>query len=349
MYAGEAPAEAEGAATGENESEGAAEEKLPDEYAAAFDVNSGKELWRTAIGQKYDTEFGNGPRSTPTVDGDTVYVIGSRGDLAALSTEDGSVRFALSLTETFGGKIPHWGFSTSVLVDEDQLVVHAGGEDGKSYAGLDKLTGEVRWTSGKGTGYNSPIAVTMNGKRRIVYLAGGQLRCIDREGDEVWTHEWPEGETHATPLFIPPDRIYASGAEGVGAAVLEVVEKDGSATAEPVWESRFIRNHFNQSVIHDGHVYGFDNATIKCIDVADAKMTWRKRGLGKGSLVYADGHLYVLSDRGRLLLLEATPEGYVEKGSMQALEGRCWTSPTLAAGRLYLRNHGEMVSFDIRN
>jgi outer membrane protein assembly factor BamB len=325
-------------------------EGQPTEFAAAFEAGTGKELWRTPIGEKLDTEFGNGPRATPTVDGDTVYVLGARGHLAALATQDGSERWTLSLTETFGSQMPGWGFATSALVDGDQLIVEGGGPEGKSYAALDKKTGEVKWTRGEGgPGYNSVLPVTVGGEQRYIYFAGGKLNCINDKGEEIWSHPWPEGETHAMPVFVPPNQVFGSGAEGVGATLLRVHEEEGKATPEEVWTTRFMRNHFSSSVYLDGHIYGFDNATLKCISLEDGSMKWGKRGLGKGSLILADGHLIVLSDRGLLLLLEATAEGYVEKGRVQALEGKCWTSPTLADGKLYLRNHTEIVSYDVKN
>lgn len=326
-------------------------EDKPVEFAAAIDAQSGEELWRTPMGEKYDTEFGNGPRATPTVDGDTVFVLDSRGTFAALATKDGTERWSISLPEAFGSTQPGWGFSTSALVDGDQVVLEGGGPEGKSYAALDKKTGEVKWTFGEGgqrPGYNSAIIVKMNGKKGYVYIAGEKLICIDDNGAEIWSHPWPSGETHASPLFIAPDRIFAAGAEGVGAALIRVVQKGGKSEVEEVWTTRFMRNHFSSSVVHEGYIFGFDNATLKSISVEDASLAWAKRGLGKGSLIYGDGNLFVLSDQGRLLMLEATAEGYVELGSIQALEGRCWTAPTLANGRLYLRNHTEMVVYDLK-
>jgi len=326
-------------------------EGQPVEFAAAFDAATGEEIWRTPMGEKYDTEFGNGPRATPTVDGDTVYVLDSQGTFAALSVKDGAERWTVSLPEAFGVKRPNWGFSASALVDGDQVVLECGGAEGKSYAALDKDTGEVKWTFGEGggqPGYNSAIIVKMNGKKGYVYVANQTLTCIDEQGAELWSHPWPDGETHASPLFIAPDKIFASGAEGVGAALIRVGKKGGEAQVEEVWATRFMRNHFSSSIVHDGYIFGFDNATLKSISVDDASLAWAKRGLGKGSLIYADGHLLVLSDRGQLLLVEANGESFVERGSIQALEGRSWTAPTLANGRLYLRNHTEMVVYDLK-
>jgi outer membrane protein assembly factor BamB len=319
------------------------------EFAAAFDVETGKELWRTAVGKTYVNMFGDGPRSTPTVDGEQVFVLGSYGDLAALSTADGSEQWTVSLTESFDSKVPTFGFSTSTLVDGGQLIVEGGGKEGNSYVALDKKTGEVRWTFGDGPdepSYNSALLFKTADQTCYVYIVGDKLRCVDKSGSEIWSHPWTvPGETHAMPVFVAPNRIFASGAEGVGATMFEI---NGKSEVEELWKSRFMRNHFSSSVHRGAHIYGFDNATLRTISVEDGETAWAKRGFGKGSLIAADGHLLVLSDQGRLVLVEATPDEYRESGSVQALEGRCWTAPTLANGMLYLRNHEEMVRYDLR-
>ena len=320
----------------------------PVEFAAAFDAATGKELWKTKIGAKYDTEFGNGPRATPTVAGDSVYVLGSYGDLAALATADGAVRWSLNVPESFGGKQPGWGYSTSPVVEGDLLVLETGGPEGKSYAGVATDSGDVVWTSGDGpAGYNSALPIPVGEATRLVYVAGGKLRSIDADGKEIWSMDWPRGETHAMPVFVPPDRVYASGAEGIGAKLVRFSESADGGSVETVWESRFMRNHFSSSVYVDGLIFGFDNATLKAIRAEDGTLAWAKRGLGKGALILADGNLIVLSDRGELLLVEANGEEYRERGRVQALDGKCWTAPSLSHGKLYLRNHEEMVAYDL--
>jgi len=319
------------------------------ETAVALSAKDGKELWRTALGERFDNEFGDGPRATPTVSGNQVYVLDSTGTIAALKTKDGSMVWSMDFKEKFGIETPRFGFSTSLVVDGDQIIVQGGGTEGNNYLGLDKKTGETLWSRDSGAaGYNSALPVTVAGEKRFVYLADGKLICIDDAGGEVWIHEWPQGETHAMPIHIPPDKLYVSGAEGVGARLFRVKEADGKGEVELIWEQPFMRNHFSSAVVHEGTIYGFDNATLKAISVEDGKMAWGKRGLGKGSLILADGHLFVLSDRGKLVRVEATPKGYVEKGSVQAMEGRCWTAPAISDGRLYLRNHDELVVYDLR-
>ncbi len=365
MYA-EAPPEPEPAAEGEDsgaaeeaapvgdepaEGEAAAEaEKPKTEYAAAFDAATGDELWRTAIGERIVTQFGNGPRSTPTVDGDTVYVLGAHGEMAAVAAADGAKHWQVDFAETFGSNRPYWGYSTSALVEGDLLLVGSGGPDGKAWAGLDKASGEVRWTLGEPSphgSYNSPMAITMGGQRQFVYIGNEILRAVDAGGRELWSHPWPEGESHAMPIYIPPDRFFASGAEGVGAALVQVKSDGDGMKVDEVWQTRIMKNHFSSSILHEGYIYGFDNATLKCIALDTGEQQWAKRGFGKGSLIYADGQLIVLSDRGVLVQAEATPEGYKETGRVQALDGKCWTAPSLAGGKLYLRSHSEIVSYDL--
>lgn len=341
MY-GEMVESAEGEGEGEGESE-----MTGREFAAAFNRDTGEELWRIDIGAKLDTEFGNGPRSTPTVAGDTVYVLSGLGRLAALSTKDGSAKWQKELTEDFGAERPYWGFATSVLVDGDRVILEAGGSEGKTLVALNPANGDVIWSMGdQGAGYNSPLRIERGGDVRYVHVVGGKLFSVDTEGNEVWSHDWPQGETHAMPAVAGDGLIYASGAEGVGAQLVKVADNGGSV--ETLWDNRLLRNHFSSVVVHDGVIYGFDNATLKAASVEDGSLVWAKRGLGKGSLILADGHLIVQSDKGKLVLVETGTEKYSEKGSVQAMNDLSWTAPTLSRGRLFVRNHNEMVSYDLR-
>jgi len=318
------------------------------EYVLAADKASGEPIWETAIGEKIETEFGNGPRSTPTVDGDMCFTLSSQGNLAAINNADGAIVWQTDFIQEFGATAPGWGYATSALVDGDQVVIQTGGPEGKSLVALNKATGELKWGRDSDRAlYNSILPIEVKNQRRYVCISADKLLCLDPKGQEIWSHPWPQGETHAMPIYIPPNRYYASGAEGIGAAVVEVNESAETAVTE-VWKSKFIRNHFSSSVLHNGYLYGFDNATMKCVSAKDGELAWAKRGLGKGSLILADNQLYVLSDRGKLLLLEATPQAYTEKSSIQALKGRCWTAPSLSRGKLYLRNHTEMVCYDIK-
>ena len=128
---------------------------------------------------------------------------------------------------------------------------------------------------------------------------------------------------------------------------MSLIEKARALIKKANWRSRVIKNHFSSSVLHEKYLYGFDNAILKCIEANTGIEQWVARGPGKGSLIFVDGHLIVLGEQGKLALVEATPEEYREKASAQVLEGRCWTVPALAGGKLYVRNHKEMVCLDV--
>jgi len=326
-------------------------EGKPTELVAALDPATGQEVWRTPVADRYDTQFGNGPRSTPTVSGDTVFVVGSRGTVAALAMKDGAVRWKLELTEAFGSKVPTWGFSGSPLVDDGKVLVEGGGPQGKAVAALDAATGKVLWTAGDGgqePGYNTPLAVDLAGSHQYLHFLGSRLVSFSAAGKELWSRAWPDGELHAMPLFVPPDRVFGSGVEGVGGALLRVEAASDGMKVTEVWTNPTFRTHFNAAVLHGEHLYGFDNTTLKCVSLKDGSVAWVKRGLGKGSLILADGHLIVLSDDGRLVLADASPSAYVERGVVQALTGRCWTPPSLVGGRVYVRNHAEIVAYEVK-
>jgi outer membrane protein assembly factor BamB len=215
---------------------------------------------------------------------------------------------------------------------------------------LDKKTGKIRWSALNGeAGYVTPLAVTIDGTRQYVFVrtATGDVVSVLPDGKVHWQYTWKQGAI-ASPLFLPPNRIFASATDDIGAVLLEIGTADGKAAVREVWKNRLMRNHFSSSVLYEGHIYGFDNATLKCIVAETGEQKWVQRGYGKGSLIAADGLLYILSDQGQLILAEATPEGFHEKGKVQVLEGRTWTAPVLSHGRLYLRNDKEMIVFDVR-
>lgn len=315
------------------------------EYAAAFDAGSGDEVWRVEIGAQFPSEFGDGPRSTPAVSGDRVIFLGSYGQLAALAAADGERSWEIDLREAFGSVVPSHGFSTAPMVDGDLLLVEVGGGQGEAYAALDPATGKTRWTTRDGAAtYTSPIAVTVGGERQLISLGDNEIVGLTRDGEVAWSYPWRGGI--AMPIFVAPDKLFVSAFRG--SLLTRLVEGEGGMSVEQVWQSNEMKNHFNSSVIHDGHVYGFDNSILKCVSLGGGERVWAKRGLGKGSLIVADGHLIILGERGQLVQAQATPEGFVEEGRFQAIEGKSWTSPTLAAGRLYLRNLSEMIALDLR-
>ncbi|HEX7181309.1 MAG TPA: PQQ-binding-like beta-propeller repeat protein [Thermoanaerobaculia bacterium] len=325
------------------------------EYVLALEAGTGKEVWRVPAGPKLIDSMGNGPRTTPTLDGGTVYAMGSHGRLLALKAADGAKIWEVDLPQAFGAKRPTWGYSGSPLIDGDLLILEVGGKDGRGVVAFEKATGKVRWGALDGdAAYSSPVVMTIGGIKQYVMprRAGSQTVALRPDGSVHWTHPGPFSVI-ASALFIPPDKVYVSGGDDAGAVLMRIKTEGGTeggkATAEELWKTRTMKNHFNNAVLVGPHLYGFDNATFKCLSVATGEQAWASRGLGKGSLLVADGNLLiVLSDTGPLLLVEATPDAYTELARFQAMEGKAWTAPALANGRLYLRDHDEIVALEMK-
>ncbi len=323
------------------------------EYAFALDAQTGKEVWRVPVGDLFKDNFGDGPRSTPAIHGDLVYVLGSMGRLMALQTAAGDKIWEVDFRKELESALPGHAFCTSPLVLDNQLIVETAGSDARAVSSFDKNTGKLNWSSKEDKlAYSSPQTMDFNGVRQLVFLTRSQLFALDIQGKELWSTPSfvpPVHTSPAMPLFVAPDLIFISASYNGGAKVVRMKREGQSVAVETVWENRRVmRNHFNTSVAQDHYVFGFDKAMFKCIDARNGEQQWVQRGLGKGSLIGADGMLIVLSERGKLHLVEADLTAYKELASHQVLTGRCWTQPSLAAGRLYVRNQKEMVCLDLQ-
>ncbi|OQY30432.1 MAG: hypothetical protein B6244_00515 [Candidatus Cloacimonetes bacterium 4572_55] len=323
-----------------------------DAFVGCFDAASGKEIWRVPIGENFSDSHGDGPRGTPTVHDGVVYLFTAYAKVYALDAETGQELWTHDLATKFKAQIPRWGFSSSLLVEGDVILVETAGLDGHLFMGLDKKSGEIVWKSQNGVaGYSSPIGVTIGGVRQIIFFVGDKIMSISpTDGTLYWEKKW---ETDykcniATPIFIPPNKIFISSGYGEGSAMFQVDVQGKNVTASSLWETKKMRNHMSSCVRYENYLYGFDEKVLKCISVTDGKEKWKKKGFGKGSLVLADGLLIIFGDDGDLALAEVTPVEYREKSAVKVLDDLCWTRPSLADGKLYLRNMEEMVCLDIR-
>ena len=323
-----------------------------EEYAVCLDAGNGQVLWRTLTDELLaERQGGDGPRATPTVDGETVYVFSAYGKLYALDRETGAARWSRDLVREFGSKKPRWGFCPSPLVVGDLVLIQAGGKRGHSLIAFDKTNGELAWATGSDTlGYSSPIAVTIDSTRQVVFFTGYGLVAVEpQRGQVLWKHPWTTSHdvNAATPVFISPNRFFISSGYGTGGSVVEVTSTDGGYQVAEVWRNKEMENHFATSIYYQGHLYGFDNSILKCLDAETGAEQWKTRGYGKGTLIVADGHLVILGERGNLGIAAATPEGFAEKAQTWVFNSKCWTVPSLADGRLYLRDESEIVCLEV--
>ncbi|HEV2845019.1 MAG TPA: PQQ-binding-like beta-propeller repeat protein, partial [Thermoanaerobaculia bacterium] len=240
------------------------------EVAVAYDAATGRPAWITLLGPKFINEQGgNGPRSTPTVDGDRVYILTPAGQLDALNATDGKKVWQRDLIRELGVPLPGFGYSTSPLVEGGLLLVDVGGASGKSIVAFDKKTGATVWAAqNEGPGYSAPIAVTVGGVRQAIFLTSRALLSVSpKDGGLFWRVPWvPEsGVNAATPVFVAPDKLFVSTDDRTGGALFQIKVADGKVSAGEVWKTRKMKNDFSSSVLHDGYIYGFDNSILKAI------------------------------------------------------------------------------------
>lgn len=301
----------------------------------------------------YRNSYGDGPRGTPTVDGEFVYVEGGSGDLSCLEVATGATRWHLNLVNDLGGRRPGWGYSESPLVVDDLLIVTPGDRQG-TIAALNKLTGEVVWRSedvAEAAQYSSPMIAEIAGQEQIVQFARNSVFGVSRsDGTFLWKYSGANNGTAnvCTPI-IDGDHVLASSGYGKGAGLVKVSPGDGEQQAEEIYFESKLANHHGGIVKVGDHVYGFGSRGLICMDFLTGEIAWEARSVGKGSLSYADGHLYCLGERNELALVEATPRKYIEKGRIRLpkTDRASWAHPVIANGRLYIRDQHLLTCYDV--
>lgn len=314
----------------------------------------GKPVWMTPLGARLGQDRGPGPRGTPTIDNDRAYALAENGELACLKTRDGSVVWRRNILKDFGGRNPRWLISESPLVDGDRLIVTPGGE-GASIVALDKMTGKTIWTTKElsdEAGYSSCIVADVQGVHSIVGFtgrAGVGVRAAD--GKLMWRYEPVSNRTaNITTPVVYDNKVFYTSAYGTGCALLGLKAQGGEVKAEEIYFNREMMNHHGGVVLVNGYLYGFNNAILSCIEFATGKTVWRDRSVGKGTLTYADGNLYLLSETNVVGLAEATPAGYREKGRFQIADQGwpSWAHPVVCDGKFYIRNQGSLTCYDVK-
>lgn len=317
----------------------------------AFDAANGKEIWKHSYPcELVDNLHEGGPAATPTVDGGRVYTCSKEGHVFALEAATGDVVWKVELPSLLDVKMPTWGFSGSPVIVGDMLVL-----DGGRVVALDKATGELIWKTETAfkPGYGSVTPFQRGGEPLLAVLNNEFLLVLrTKDGGEVARQKWVTSfDTSACTPFVLGDTIFVSTGYGKGCGLFRLVDDK----LELVYENKQLRNHMNNSIFHDGHLYGFDgqsnqsrNCRLVCMDYATGEVRWKERGLGCGSLIVADGKLVCLGDDGTLAVAPATPDGFEAVSNAKVLSGKCWTTPALAHGRIYCRNaEGDLVCLDV--
>ena len=321
------------------------------EWAVCLNADSGEELWKVRTAPTFEEpQGGDGARSTPTVDGSKVYFLGATGALLCLDKRTGETLWQRNILKDFNASNLHWGVSSSPLVEGDLLLVNVGGPSA-SVVAFDKTTGEVVWQAHDDVaGYASPLPITVEGVREIVFFCGKAILGLSPEdGTLHWRQEWlTTSEMNiATPIFSDPFLFVSSG-RGTGSGLFRLSRQENSVNAEVLWTKKLMQNHYNGCILVGDYLYGFDNSILKCMRLKDGEEMWADRSVGKGSLIAAQEHLFILGEQGDVAMAKATPEGYQELGRMKVLDYKSWTPPALAGGRLYVRDQRQIACLDLR-
>jgi outer membrane protein assembly factor BamB len=332
------------------------------EYLLAIDVAQGQEVWAAPVGQKLGNNWGDGPRSTPSVDGDHVYAMGAKGDLICADAKSGKLVWKKSLEKDLGGKIPTWGYSESPLVYKDKVICTPGGSQG-SMAALNKKTGDVAWQAKEltsGAHYASAVLRECPEGMECVQLLPDQVVGVEAEtGKMLWTSPWPN-PTAAIPTPIVRDNlVYVTSGYGAGCKLVEIGPNHEVKVRYDFTDNKEMKNKHGGVVLIGDHLYGHsDGIGWVCQELETGESVWReRRKLEMGGVTYADGMLYCLGeDSGDVVLVEASPNGWQEHGrfkldpqtDQRKPAGRIWTHPVVSDGKLYLRDQNLLFCFDIR-
>ena len=327
------------------------------EYLLAFNAESGEKLWQLEVGEKLENGWGGGPRGTPTVSGDLVTCLGGKGRLVCATT-DGELKWSAEMIQ-LGGKVPVWGYSESPLVDANLVLCTPGGSKG-TVAAFDLKSGEQKWQSTDmtvGAHYSSILAVDHFGQRQYIQLTEKKVFGLDADGKKLWEAEWPLGRTAViqTPIYHD-GYVYITSGYGAGCMCLKI---DASNNVEKLYDNKVMKNHHGGVIRVGEFVYGHsDGPGWTCQDMVTGEMVWNEKSkLGKGALAIADGMMYCLDEQsGACVLAEVSAEGWKEHGrftldpqtQQRSPQGKVWTHPVIANGRLYLRDQEIIICYDIK-
>jgi outer membrane protein assembly factor BamB len=320
----------------------------------AINADDGKYLWSKNLGPGATNDRGSGPRGTPTVDGDRLYVLTEAGDLVCLLVADATVVWQRNILRDFNGSNINWLISESPLVDGDRVIVTPGGQKAGMVA-LDKMSGKTIWAAeglSDEAGYSSAVMVDIQGVRAYTtIMASAAVGVRATDGRLLWRYATPANYTAniATPV-VSGAQVFYTSAYGTGGGLVNLRPANGEIRAEEVYFTRDMQNHHGGVLLIDGVLYGFSNAILTAIDFSSGKTLWRHRSVGKGAITYADGRLYVLSEDNVLGLAEVSASGYREVGRFQIADQGLpsWAHPVVSGKRLFVRNQNVLAAYDVR-
>jgi outer membrane protein assembly factor BamB len=335
---------------------------LDNEFVQALSVQTGKPVWTTRIGNVGNPNQNPSypaARSTPTIDGEMIYAFSSDGDIVALETATGKIRWQKNVRKEFGGQPGEWAYAESPLVDGDVVVVTPGGEQATLVA-LNKKTGATIWKSavpgGDPAGYASAIVVQGGGRKQYVqFLSKGVVGVDARTGKFLWRYaEASKGPAQMATPVARGEYVYGA-ANRIGGGLVRLKASADGVVAEQVYFTRGLPNNLGGSVLVGDHLYGTTMEGLVAAEFLTGTVKWQEKSVGVSSIAYADGLLYLHGEAGDVTLVEASPQGYREKGRFTPPEPpkhrnageKSWAYPVVSGGRLYIRDSGTLWAYEV--
>src|SRR5262245_61972086 len=327
------------------------EQRRRQEIVAAYDLDTGRELWTHGWDAEFRESTGDGPRATPTWEAGRLWALGAQGDLACFEAKDGKVIWSKNILRENGASNLQWGMAGSPLIVDDKVIVLPGGTSGKAVVAYNKMTGAPVWKAlNDKQAYVAPMLVDLAGRRQILVVTSSRVVGLAPEdGALLWESSWNTdmGINVSQPIPIDANRFFISSGYGKGAALVEISANGSAFIARKVWENTSMKNKFNSSVLYEGNVYGLDEGILTCVDVKTGERRWKGGRYGYGQVILASGHLVIISDEGDLVLVKASPDKHTEVSKFSAIEGKTWNYPAISGGRLLVRNQTQMACFDV--
>ncbi len=331
------------------------------EYCVALDAQSGALLWTAPVGQA-DYDYPNnaiavrdGPRSTPAVAGDRVYVLSSYLNLVCLNATNGQTVWAKDLRAQFGGSVISWQNAASPLIEGDLLLVNCNASPNRLLA-LRLSDGSVAWRKlDYAMTHATPVPATIHGVRQVIFMTQFGLVAVNpRTGDEFWRSAFPYNTSTAASPAVDGDIVYCAAAYSVGSVAVQVTQSGATLAASALWARRPSRMiHWSTPVVVNGYVYGLygqdqeGTAPMRCLDLRTGQDRWSQPDFGMGSTLLVDGNILALTDYGDVVLVQPNSAEYRELGRFTAVTGNCWNSPAVSDGTLYIRSAAEVAAFDV--
>jgi outer membrane protein assembly factor BamB len=301
------------------------------------------------VGGRYISGLaGDGPRSTPTIDGAQVFALGARGTLSAHDLQSGRRLWLKDVLAENDAEAPRWGVAGSPLVRGGHVIVNAGGPAGRSLVAYRRDSGERAWSGGDDpASYSSPFVARLLGREQVVIWNANSIAGHDPgTGTVLWRQPWTsQGEKVSKPVTLGDDGFVVSAGYGVGAKRFRLSASGGVIQSRLVWESLRLKAKFTNVVMHEGNLYGLDDGVLACVDPETGERRWRAGRYGHGQVILVGRQLLVMAESGELVLVEPTPDSHVERARFPVLDGKTWNPPALAGDLLIVRNDKEAAAW----